>query len=92
MIMGRSSFRTFAKWPSLIAAVFALGIVVFVRTKDVFASGNTAGTLKFLATIFALLGLVFAVAALPRWPAVLALVVLAYVAYCLVFVSLYSLA
>jgi len=90
--MRRSPFRTFAKWPSLIAALIALGIIIFIRTKDVFASGNTAGTLKFLATIVALLGLVFGVAALPRWPAILALVILVYVTYCLVFVSLYSLA
>jgi len=90
--MWRSQFSTFAKWPSLIAALISLGIIIFVRTKEVFESGNTAGTLKFLATILALLGLVFGLAALPRWPAILALVVLAYVAYCLVFVSLYSLA
>ena len=90
--MGRSPFRTFSKWPSLIAALIALGIVIFVRTKDVFESGNTAGTLKFIATIIALLGSVFGIAALPRWPAILALLVLGYVAYCLVFVSLYSIA
>ncbi len=90
--MSRTSFREFAKWPSLISATLALGIIIFVRTKDVFASGNTAGMLVLVATIVALFALVFAVAAFPRWPAVMAVVVLAYVAYCLLFVSMYSVA
>jgi hypothetical protein len=90
--MSRTSFREFAKWPSLISAAIALGIIVFVRTIDVFASGNTAGMLVLLATILAVFALVFGVAGLPRWPAVLALLVLVYVAYCLLFVSMYSVA
>ena len=90
--MERTSFRELAKWLSLVSAAIALGIVIFVRTKDVFAYGTTAGMLKLLATIVALCGLVLAIAAFPRWPAVLALLVLVYVGYCLLFVSMYSIA
>ena len=88
--MRRESFREFAKWPSLVSAAIVLGLVVFIRTKDVFESGTAAGMLKLVATIVAMFSLVFALAALPRWPAFVALIVLVYVAYCLLFTSMYQ--
>jgi hypothetical protein len=46
-----------------------------VRTKHIFASGNTAGMLVLVAMIAAVFTLIFGIAALPRWQAVLALIV-----------------
>jgi hypothetical protein len=90
--MSGSSFRQIAKWPSLVWAAISLCLVLYVRTKHIFASGNTAGMLVLVAMIAAVFTLIFGIAALPRWQAVLALIVFVYVAYCLVFTPLYALA
>ena len=90
--MSIRSFRQIAKWPSLVWATISLFLVLYVKTKYIFASGNTAGMLILVAMIAAVFTLIFGIAGLPRWQAVLALIVFVYVAYCLLFTSLYALA
>jgi hypothetical protein len=88
--MRSRSFRELAKWPSLLCAAIALCLVLFVRTKDVFESGTTAGMIVLAATIAAVVALILGIAAFPRWPAVVGLILLVYVAYCIIFTSMYS--
>ena len=90
--MSRRSFRQIAKWPSVAWAAIALVLVVYVRTKFVFASGNTAGMLVLIAMIASVFTLVFGIAALPRWQGIVALLIFIYVAYCIGFTRMYGIA
>ena len=88
--MRSRSFGELAKWPSLFCAAIAFGLVLFLRTKDVFESGTTAGMIKLAATISAGVALILSMVAFPRWPAVVALILLVYVTYCIIFTSMYA--
>ena len=60
--------------------------------KYAFVFGNRAGSLVIIASLAALLTLVFGIPALPRWQGFVALAVFFFVAYCLLFVRMYVLA
>lgn len=90
--MGNQSFRQIAKWPSVVWAVIAFTLVLYVRTKHIFASGNTAGMLVLIAMIASVLTLIFGIATLPRWQGFVALAIFIYVAYCIGFSQMYALA
>lgn len=70
----------------------SLGIIVFVRTRFIFDSGNTAVMLLLISMFTALLTFIFGVASLPRWQGFVALAVFGIVAYFLLFERLYGLA
>ena len=86
------SFRQIAKWPSIVWAAIALALVVYVRTRFVFDSGNVAGMLVLIAMIASVFTLIFGIAALPRWQGVVALLIFIYVAYCIGFTRMYGIA
>ena len=88
--MSGKSFGERAKWLSQVTAAISLIIVVFVRSKFLFDSGNTAASLLLIAMVAAVLTLVLGIAAIPRWQGFVALAVFSVVAYCLLFVSLYA--
>ena len=88
--MSRKSFKEVAKWTSLVWAAIALGLVLYVRTKFIFDSGNTAGMLVLVAMVAAVFTLIFGVAALPRWQGFLALAAFVAVAYFIFFTRLYG--
>ena len=88
--MNSQPLREHAKWLSQVTAAISLIIVVFVRSKFIFESGNTAGSLLLIAMVAAMLTFVLGVAALPRWQGFVALAVFCVVGYCLLFVSLYA--
>jgi hypothetical protein len=88
--MSLQNFREHSKWLSQISAAVSLIIVVFIRSKFIFESGNTAGTLLLIATITSLLTLIFGVASLPRWQGFIALAIFALVAYFILFEPLYG--
>ena len=77
---------------SQVNAVLSLIVVVFLRSKFIFESGNTAGMLVLIAMGTWLLTLVFGVAALPRWQGFVALGIFGVLAYYILFEPLYGLA
>ena len=91
-MLSLQSLRKYFPWPSLATAVVSLGIIVFVRTKFIFDSGNTAGMLLLIAMFTALLTLIFGIASLPRWQGFVALVIFGIVAYFILFERLYGVA
>ena len=88
--MSGKSVREHAGWLSQITAAISLIIVVYVRSKFIFESGNDA-SLLFIAMVAAVLTLILGIAALPRWQAFVALAIFCFVAYCFLFVSMYAL-
>jgi type IV secretory pathway VirB2 component (pilin) len=89
--MNRKTFKDYSTWLSQASAAISLIIVVFVRSKHVFVSGNAAQMLVLIAMIAAALTFIFGVASLPRWQGFVALAVFSYVAYYLLFTPLYML-
>lgn len=90
--MKSKSMRRHAKWISQVTAANSLILIAYVRGKYAFVFGNRAGSLLFIASLAALLTLVFGIPALPRWQGFVALAVFFFVAYCLLFVRMYVLA
>ncbi len=88
--MSLKAFREHSKWLSQVSAAVSLIIVVFIRSKFIFESGNTAGTLLLVAMITSFLTLVFGVASLPRWQGFVALAIFVLVAYFILFEPLYG--
>ena len=70
----------------------SLVIVVFLRSKFIFESGNTAGMLVLVAIITTLLTLIFGIASLPRWQGFVSLTIFIVVAYYILFERLYGIA
>ena len=87
-----ATFRKHSKWLSQVSAAVSLIIIVFVRSKFIFDSGNTAGMLVLVAIITTLLTLIFGVASLPRWQGFVALAISIFLAYYILFQRLYGLA
>jgi hypothetical protein len=77
------SFRSHSKWLSQFCAVVSLTIVVYLRSKFVFASFHTPTMLVEFAIISMLLTLIFGIASLPRWQSFVSLTILIAVAYML---------
>jgi hypothetical protein len=88
--MNYKTFKRHSKWLSQVSAATSLITIVFVQSKFIFESGNTAGKLVFISMITAVFSLVFGVASLPRWQGFVALAIFSYVAYCILFTSLYG--
>jgi hypothetical protein len=88
--MKSGSFRHCAEWLGQISGASALILIAYVRGKYIFIIGNTAGTLLLLATLAAVLTLIFGVAALPGWQGYLSLAIFFFVTYCLLFVPTYA--
>ena len=88
--MSLQKFREHSKWLSQISAVVSLVIVVSLKSKHVFESGNAAGTLLLVAIITSLLTLVFGIASLPRWQGFVSLAIFVPVAYLILFTPLYG--
>ena len=88
--MNLQKFREYSKWLSQFTAAASLIIVVFLKSKFVFESGNTAGTLLFIAMITTLLTFIFGISSLPRWQGFVALAFFVFTAYFILFTSLYG--
>ncbi len=88
--MNCKTFKTYSIWLSQVNAAVSLIIVVFIQSKHIFYSGKAAGQLLFIAMITAALAFIFGIASLPRWQGFLALAIFGYVAYCILFTSLYA--
>lgn len=84
--------RKYSTWMSQVSAVVSLIAVVFLRSKFIFESGNTAGMLVLFAMVTWLLTLIFGVAALPRWQGFAALGIFGVLAYNILVEPLYALA
>ena len=84
------SFKEKAGWLSQICGVIFLIIHAYMRSKFIFESGNTAGTLLLVSTVAALLTFVLGIVSLPRWQGFVALAISAYAAYWLVFEPHYA--
>ncbi len=89
--MNYKTLKTHSKWLSQICAATSLIVIVFVKSKFVFVSGNFAGTLVLISLIAALFTLVFGFIALPKWQGFVALGIFGYIAYCILFTPLYAL-
>lgn len=79
------------KWLSLLLAMVSLTIVVYVKVKWHFESGNFAASLLTISLISAVLAFVLGVAGLPKRVAYLALGLVAIWAYVFFFTRLYVL-
>ncbi|HRH41500.1 MAG TPA: hypothetical protein PKY82_07625 [Pyrinomonadaceae bacterium] len=88
--MNYKTFKEYSKWFSQISAATSFIIIVFVKSKWIFESGTAAGKLVLTATIAAILALIFGAVSLPRWQGFVALTVFCYVAYSILFTSLYA--
>ena len=87
--MDYKTFEFYSKWLSQISAAIALITIIFVKSKFVFDSGNTAGNLILISIIAALLALVLGIVSLPRWQGLVAIAIFSYVAYCILFTPIY---
>jgi hypothetical protein len=90
--MSFQRLKRYSPWLSQASAAVSLCIVVFMRIKFVFDSGNTAGMLLLIAMLTSLLTLVFGVVALPRWQGFVALGIFGVVAYFILFERMYGVA
>jgi hypothetical protein len=90
--MSFQTLKKYSPWLSQASAAVSLLIVVFMRIKFVFDSGNTAGMLLLIAMLTSLLTLVFGVVALPRWQGFVALGIFGLVAYYILFERMYGVA
>lgn len=81
--MNYATCKKVAPWLGLMTASIAVITIVFVKWKFVFESGNVAGKLILISIVAATLTLVFAVITLPRWQGWIGLLVVSYVAYCI---------
>lgn len=90
--MNLKTFREYSKWLSQFTAAVSLIIVVFIKNKYIFESGNDAVKLLWIAIIASFLTLIFGIASLPRWQGVVSLSIFALVVYLILFEPLYVLA
>ena len=88
--MNYKTFKRHSKWLSQVSAAASLITTVFVQSKFIFESGNTAGKLVIISMITAVFSFIFGVASLPHWQGFVALAIFSYVAYCILFTSLYA--
>ncbi len=88
--MSLTSFRHKARWLSLITGFIFLVIHIYMRSKFIFESGNTAGLLLLIAMIAALLTLVFGLFSLPRWQGFIALAIFIYAGYWFAYGPVYA--
>lgn len=72
-------------------AVIALSLILYVKTKFVFDSGNEAAGLVFASLLSAILAFILALLSLPRWLGILAGIIALIVVYMIVFTRLYGL-
>lgn len=83
--------RQYIKWLGIISAIFSLGLTIYIKTKFVFESGNRAGAILLIAIVAAGIGLISGALSLPKWQGILALVIVGFVGYCVLFTPLYAL-
>lgn len=88
--MESSKFKEISKWLCQIFAVISLLPLVYVKSKFTFDNGNFAANLLLISIIAALFTFAFAIAALPRWQALVSLAIFAFVAYSNLFTGLYT--
>ena len=88
--MSLKSFRNRAPWLSLITGAVFLAIHIYIRSKFIFESGNTAGRMLLITMIAALLTFVFGLFSLPRWQGFVALAISAYAGYWFAYGPLYA--
>jgi hypothetical protein len=82
--------KELSKWLGLVVISISAGILVFLKVKYVFSSGNQAGFLALLSIFTCLGAIVLGLVALPRWQAYVILILAALVAYFLFFTPLYA--
>ena len=90
--MNKKIFQEYSKWLSQLTGAISLTIIVFIRSKFVFESGNSAVRLVWVAIIASLFTLIFGIASLPRWQGFVALSIFVLVVYFILFEPLYALA
>jgi hypothetical protein len=76
-------------WGSQLGAVSSLTIIVYVKSKFIFDSCNEPGLLIFCAMVTSGLTFILSIVSLPRWQAIISLVIIGYIAYQLLFNQLY---
>jgi hypothetical protein len=86
-----NNIKEYSKWLSQITAAISLIVLVFIKSKHTFDSGNVAGNLVLITMTTAGLSLVFGIASLPRWQGFVALAVFSFVTYYILFTPLYAL-
>jgi hypothetical protein len=89
--MRTGRLRQMLAWLSLVFAACSLVTISYVKIKFVFESGNNAAILVSVSLAAALFALVLGSIGLPRWPSVVALTIVAFVAYLMLFTRLYGL-
>jgi hypothetical protein len=88
------SFERIRTWYAPLAfgcAVIALSLILYVKAKFVFDSGNFAAGLVLASLIAALTALLFALLSLRRWLSIAALALATVVVYLIFFTRLYGL-
>lgn len=85
--MNHKVLRKHSKMLSLMCAGISLVLIIYVQTKFVFDSGNTAGKLVLTSTIFAVLAFIFGILTIPRWQGFIALAAFSYVMYSILLAS-----
>jgi hypothetical protein len=87
----KATTKTVSAWLSLASGTISVSTIVFVKTKFIFESGNTAIAMIGISMIIAILAFIFGLVALPRWQGIVALAASCSVAYCILFTRLYVL-
>ena len=90
-VMSYRKFKSAAEWLSILLAAASLATISYVKIRFVFDSGNLAALLVSISLAAGLLALVLGLVSLPRWRGGVALVIVAFVAYLVVFTRLYGL-
>lgn len=88
--MNYKTLKEYSKWLSQISAAVSLIILVYVKSKFVFDSGNTAGMLVLILMVAAVFTFIFGMLSLPRWQGFVALAIFSYVAYSILFTRIYG--
>ena len=78
------------KWSSVATSLISLLIIIFVKSKYLFESGNFAGKLVLLSMITALVSVILSIMVLPRWQGIISLLIAFCSGYLILFTPLYA--